>query len=102
MLFIDTNILIKKLKDEQFPVDVKGCSIASVSGLEFLGSINKSHTNRAIYHIPYKLGSRHSVDFFRLMSPIEWRLILHKINQVLLYSIMRQSHKPSISVIMSY
>jgi hypothetical protein len=53
---IDTNILYHKFRRADYAIDILGKSISSINALEFLGNIEKVHTNSAKYYIPIDKG----------------------------------------------
>ncbi|NIJ55425.1 glycosyltransferase family 4 protein [Dyadobacter arcticus] len=61
MKFIDTNILYYKFSNS-YPDTISGTNIVSISALEFLKNIEKSHPNRSKYYVPYRFGSHDFIN----------------------------------------
>lgn len=54
MEFIDTNILYYKFSNSYVDT-ISGTNIVSINALEFLKNIEKSHSSRSKYYIPYRI-----------------------------------------------
>ncbi len=79
--YLDTNILYYAHSGKKIDVDIEGQKITSINALEFLKNIEKTHSNKAKYHIPRTSSHLHcreilgAKDYFKKRNhPISKRL----------------------------
>jgi hypothetical protein len=71
--YIDTNILYYAYSGKKLDVKIEKQRITSLNALEFLKNIEKAHTNKAKYHIPYAKSIIHCHELLRAKEYLKKR-----------------------------